>query len=191
MFNDVGEVSTFLTLVGRRIRPALDALGNVLDAHGEVEPIQGMADWARARRFAQGTWSHSAVAQDSHWRLRRHPETSQNTAQLVALPVRLGWHAAEHDLLAIVIANVSDKDLERTTLIAACRSDMAAIDGDRHRLCWWRRRRTLRRRQRFSFQPGADVKRSLPDRLHLGRVVTEWEKLGQKAACTTIGHPRA
>ncbi len=113
MFNAVGEVSTFLTLVGRRIRPALDALGNVLDAHGEVEPVQDMADWARARRFAQGTWPHGAVAQDRHWRLRRHPETLQNTAQLVALLVRLGRHAAEHDLLTIVIANVSDKHLER------------------------------------------------------------------------------
>src|SRR5580698_8770777 len=186
MFNDVGKVSTFLTLVSRRSRPALDALGNVLEAHCEVEPIQDMADWARARCFAQGTWPHGAVAQDRHRRLRRHPETLQNTAQLVALLVRLGWHAAEHDLLTIVIANVSDKDLKRTTLIAACRSDMAAIDGDRHRLRCLRRRRTLRRRQRFSFQPGADLECSLSDRLHLGHVVTEREKLRQKVACTTI-----
>jgi hypothetical protein len=191
MFNDVGEVSTFLTLVGRRMRPARDALGNVLDSLGEVEPIQDVADWACARRFAQRTWSHGAVAQDRHWRLRRHPETLQNTAQLMALLVRLGWHAAEHDLLTMVIANVSDKRLERTTLIAVRRSDMAAIDGDCHRRCWWRRRRTFRRRQRFSFQPGADVKCSLSDRLHLGHVITEREKLRQKSTCTTIGHPRA
>ena len=57
MFNDVGEVRTCLALVSRRISPALDALGDVLDAHGKVKPIQDMADWAGARRFAQGTWS--------------------------------------------------------------------------------------------------------------------------------------
>ncbi len=83
MFNDVRrEVhSTFLTLVSRVVSgQLLDALGDVLDAHGEVEPIQDMADWACARRFAQGTWSHGAVAQDRHWRLWRHPETLQHTA---------------------------------------------------------------------------------------------------------------
>jgi hypothetical protein len=189
MFNDVREVSTFRTLVSRRIRPTLDALGNVLDAHGEVKLIQDMAGWACARRFAQGTWSHGAVAQDRHWRLRRHPETLQHAAQLLALLVRLGGHAAEHDLLTNVIANVSDKHLERATLIAVCRSDMAAINRDCHILCWWRRRRAFCRRQRFSLEPGSDVKCSLSDRLHFGHTVTEWEKLSQKPACTTIGHP--
>src|SRR5262249_51318791 len=110
MFDDV-EVSTFLTLLDHRIRPALDVLGNVLDAHGVVAPIQDMADWARAYRFAQGTWCHGTVAQDRHGGLRRHPETLKNAAQLVALLVRLDRHAAEHGLLTIVIVNVSDKDL--------------------------------------------------------------------------------
>jgi hypothetical protein len=37
MFNDLGEVGTFGTHVSRRIWPALGALGNVLDADGEVD----------------------------------------------------------------------------------------------------------------------------------------------------------
>ena len=74
VFNTVGEVSAYLTVLGHCIRPAFDALGDVLDAHGEVEPIQNMADWPLARRLAQGARACGTVAQDRHRRLRRYSE---------------------------------------------------------------------------------------------------------------------
>jgi hypothetical protein len=74
VFNTVGDISAYLTVLGRRIRPALDALGDVLDTHGEVEPIQNMADWPLAHRLAQRARACGTVAQDRHRRLLRHSE---------------------------------------------------------------------------------------------------------------------
>jgi hypothetical protein len=52
----------------------------------------------------------------------------QHTAQLLPLPVRLGGHAAEHDLLSVVVAYLREEDLERAHLVAANRAHVAAVD---------------------------------------------------------------
>ena len=98
--------------------------------------------------------------------------------------------AAEHDLLTIVIANVSDKDLERATLITVCRSDMAAINRDCHRLCWCRRRRVLRRRQRFRSNCARREVFVVRIVSTSGGSSPSAEKLRQKPACVRRwGHP--
>ena len=62
----------------------------------------------------------------------------QHAAQLLGLPIGLGWHAAEDDLLAIIIAGLRNEHLEGPHLIAAHRPHMTGIDGQRDRLhvCW-------------------------------------------------------
>jgi hypothetical protein len=77
----------------------------------------------------------------------------KSAAQLIMLRNSLRGHAAENDLLPIVICDLSEQDLERAHLIMSNRSDMAAIDGklDRFRFYrgWFRH---LRGRDDFLFQ---------------------------------------
>jgi hypothetical protein len=57
----------------------------------------------------------------------------QHAAQLLPLPIRLGGHAGEHDLLSVIVAHLREEDLERTHLIAANRSHVTVVDGQRDR----------------------------------------------------------
>ena len=47
------------------------------------------------------------------------------------LPIRLCGHAAENDLLAVIVADLGKHHLERANLITSDRPHMAAIDGER------------------------------------------------------------
>jgi len=47
------------------------------------------------------------------------------------LSVGLGGHAAEYDLLAVIVADLGEHHLEPANLITSDRSHMAAVDGDR------------------------------------------------------------
>jgi hypothetical protein len=39
----------------------------------------------------------------------------QHTAQLLALPVSFGWHAVEHGLLSVVVADLSEEGSNERT----------------------------------------------------------------------------
>jgi hypothetical protein len=43
----------------------------------------------------------------------------QNVAQLIPWPIRLRGHAAEDDLLAVIVADLSKHHLERAELITS------------------------------------------------------------------------
>jgi len=43
----------------------------------------------------------------------------QHAAQLIPLPIRLRGHAAEDDLLAVIVADLSKHHLERADLITS------------------------------------------------------------------------
>jgi hypothetical protein len=58
----------------------------------------------------------------------------QHAAQLLGLPIGLGWHTAEDDLLAIIIAGLRNEHLEGPYLIAAHRAHVTGVDGQRDRL---------------------------------------------------------
>ena len=45
----------------------------------------------------------------------------RHAAQLLCLPIGLGRNAAEYDLIAIVVADLGDKNLEGPPLVAANR----------------------------------------------------------------------
>ena len=113
----------------------------------------------------------------------------QHAAQLVPLSVSLGRHTAEHDLLAVAVADLRREDLKGTHLVAAHRSHVTSVDGkgDRSR----RRRCRSWCRDRFPLQSGADVQRPLADRLDHWRVVAEREELLQHPACAAVRRPRA
>ncbi len=66
-------------------------------------------------------------------RIRSGAEVLKNVGQLLALSVSLCRHAAEHDLVASVIARLSDEDLERARLVATDRFRVPAIDGEHDR----------------------------------------------------------
>jgi hypothetical protein len=47
------------------------------------------------------------------------------------LAISLGWHATEHNPLAVVIADLGKEDLKRPHLVFPHRSHVTAVDGKR------------------------------------------------------------
>src|ERR1700683_59463 len=139
-----------------------------------MKPIQYVMGWTDARRLSQGSRPIGAIAQDGSRRARCRPEVMQHAAQLLCLPIRLGRHTAERDVLAVVVADLSDENLEGTPLVAANRFNAPAVDGKCDRACFGRARQA-RQRRRFSLEPGADMQSPLADRLHLGGVTERGE----------------
>ena len=62
------------------------------------------------------------IAQDGDLSVWRRAEPMQQAAQLLGLPIGLDRHAAEGDLLAIVVAGLRHEHLEGPHLIAAHRA---------------------------------------------------------------------
>jgi len=184
LVDNIREAGAFLTIFGSGVRPALDGLGDVLNAHREMKPIQHVTGRADAPRLPQGPRPVGAVTQDSDRRARCRPNVMQHAAQLLCLAISLGGHAAEYDLLAIVVADLSDENLEGPPLVVANRFHMTAIDGERDRSRFGRRSGGWRP-HRFSLESGADLQCSLADRLHL-RGVTEREELIKQRAGAAI-----
>ncbi len=63
----------------------------------------------------------------------------QYAAQLLGLPIGLDGHTAEDDLLTIIVAGLRHEHLEGPYLIAAHRSNVTGVDGQRNRLRVYRR----------------------------------------------------
>ena len=98
-----------------------------------------------------------AIAEDGQLRARCCAKATQHAAQLPSLSIGLDWYIAEDHLLAIIIAGLRNEHLEAPYLIAAHRTHVTGIDGqrDRVRVCWrWQRRW---RRDSRALQPGADL----------------------------------
>src|SRR3954470_11797627 len=105
----------------------------------------------------------------------------QHAAQLLLLPISLGWHAAEHGPLASVIAYLRDEDLERAYLVTAHRFHVTSVDGERDRSRFARPGRGWWGRHGITLQSGADAHRPLADRLDF-RGVPEREELFEQRA---------
>jgi hypothetical protein len=58
----LGEASTGLPICLRGDRPALGRLGDVLNPHRQMEPVEHMASGARARGFAERSWAIGTIA---------------------------------------------------------------------------------------------------------------------------------
>src|SRR5271157_4273606 len=105
----------------------------------------------------------------------------KHTAQLSSLRSRLRRHTSEHDLLPLVVADLSEENFERAPLILTSRPHVAAVNGECNR---FRGHRQLGSHPRNSLllQPSANTKGSLPRGFH-GLWLAEWQKLRQQ-------HPR-
>ena len=109
----------------------------------------------------------------------------QHTAQLSSLRSRLRGHAGEYDLFPLIVADLSEENLERAPLILTSRPHVATVDRECDR---FRHRRRLGSRPRDSLllQPGANTKGSLPGGFH-GLWLAEWQKLRQQRPRTAVG----
>ena len=112
----------------------------------------------------------------------------KHTAQLSRLRSRLRRHAGEYDLLPLIVADLSEENLERTPLILTSRPHVAAVNGECDR---FRRHRQLGSHPRDSLllQLRANTKGSLPGGFH-GLRLAEWQKLRQQRPGPAIGKQR-
>jgi hypothetical protein len=127
--DDFDEIRTSLAIVRGDIRPGFGCLINMLNPHRKVKPIKYMTSWARTGRFAERARTFRPIAENSDRSYGCRAQLMKNATQLVLLRNSLRGHAAENDLLPVVICDLSEQDLERAHLIMTNRPDMAAIDG--------------------------------------------------------------
>jgi hypothetical protein len=134
LLHSIGEAGAFLAVVVPVARPAFDCLGDMLDPHRQVEPVKHMESWTNARRLSQRPRPVAAIAKDGQLRARCCAKAMQHAAQLLGLPIGLGWHTADDDLLVIIIAGLRNEHLEGPYLKAAHRAHVTGVDGQRDRL---------------------------------------------------------
>jgi len=182
----IGQPHAVLALARRVGGPSLGRLCHVLDAHGEMKPIQHVVRRTDARRLAERARAISAITQDGHRRARCRTEAMQHTPQLLLLPVRLGRHAAEYDRPALVTADLGNKDLEGAHLVTAHRPHVAAVDGERNRARLRCRSGRLRGRECRALEPGADPQDPLPRGLDRGGI-PQREELAQQLQGSAVG----
>src|SRR3954463_10436840 len=175
----IGQPRLVRALARRVSGPSLGRLRHVLDAHGEMKPVQYVAGWTDACRLSERARAISAVAQDGHRRARRRAEAMQHTPQLLLLPVRLGRHAAEDDRPALVAADLGHEDLEGAHLVVAHRPHVAAVNAERDRARRGYRSGRLRGRQCRALEPGANLQGPLPRSLDRRGIPQGEERLQQ------------
>ena len=124
-----------------------------------------MVSWTRAGGFAERSWTIGTIAQDGDQCRWRRSQSMQHTAQLSSLRRRLRWHAGEYDLFPLIVADLSEEDLERAPLVLTSRPHVAAVNGECN---LFRRHRRLGPHPRDSLllQPGANTKGSVPGGFH-------------------------
>jgi hypothetical protein len=83
VLHSIGEAGAFLAVVVPVARPAFDRLGDMLDAHRQVEPVKHMESWTNARRLSQRPRPVGAIAEDGQLRARCCAKAMQHAAQLL------------------------------------------------------------------------------------------------------------
>lgn len=108
----------------------------MLNAHCEMEPVEHMTGRTEARRLAKRPRTVGPIAQDRDLGTWRRAKTMQHSAQLLGLPIGLDWHAAEGDLLAVVVTDLRHENLEGLKEViegsgANCRIRSAMMSAER------------------------------------------------------------
>jgi hypothetical protein len=170
--DDLNEIRTRLAIVRGDVRPTFGRLINMENPHRKVEPVKYMMSRARTGRFAERTQTFRPITEDRDRGDGRRARFMKDTAQLVLVRNSLRGHAAENDLLPVVICDLSEQNLQPAYLILTNRSDVAAIDGKHDR---FRRHRGwfhhLHGRDGLLLQPRANTDRASAGRLHRRNVV--------------------
>ena len=109
-----GEASTSLAISFRGVGPARGRLCDVLYPHREVEPVEHMMRRTGAGGLAERSWTIGTIAQDGDRCRWRRSQSMKHTAQLSRLRSRIRRHAGEYDALPLIVADLSEENLERT-----------------------------------------------------------------------------
>jgi hypothetical protein len=64
LVDNIREAGAFLTILVSGIRPTLDGLGDVLNAHRKMKPVEHVMCWTGACRLSQVTRPVDAVTED-------------------------------------------------------------------------------------------------------------------------------
>ncbi|WP_158930989.1 hypothetical protein [Acidisphaera sp. S103] len=108
-FDRLGEAGTSLAISLRGVGPTCGRLGDVLNPHRDVEPIQYMVSRTGAGGFAERSWTIGTIAQDGDRYRWRGSQSMKHTAQLSRLRRRLRRHAREYDLFPLIVAEFSER----------------------------------------------------------------------------------
>jgi hypothetical protein len=110
----------------------------------------------------------------------------EHTTQLSRLRSRLRRHAGKYDLFPLIVADLSEENLERAPLILTSRPNVAAVNGEcnRFRHHPWPGSRP---RDSLLLQPRANTKGSLPGGFH-GLWLAERQKLRQQRPRPAVGN---
>jgi hypothetical protein len=157
-----------------------------LDAVGPSTPtVEHMMSRTGAGGFAERSWAIGTIAQDGDRCRWRRSQSMKHTAQLSSLRSRFRGHAGEYDVLPLIVANLSEENLERAPLILTSRANVAAVNGecDRFRR---HRRPGFRPCDSLLLQPGANTEGSLPGGFH-GLWLADWQELRQQRPCPAVG----
>jgi hypothetical protein len=91
-----------------------------------------MMGWTSAGGFAERSRTVGIITQDGD---RRRSRSNKHAAQLASLRMRLGRYTGEHDLLRLIVADLSKQNLDRATLILTDRPHVTAVNGEHDRFC--------------------------------------------------------
>jgi hypothetical protein len=109
----LGEASTSLAISLRVIGPPRGRLCDVLNPHREMKPVQYMMSRTGAGGSAERSWTIGTIAQNGDLCRRRRSQSMKHTAQLSRLRSRLRRHAGKYDLFPLIVADLSEENLER------------------------------------------------------------------------------
>lgn len=104
VLHSIGEARAFLAVFVPVVWPGFDYLCDMLDGHRQVESVHHMESWTNTRRFSQRPRPLGAIAEDRQLGARCCATAMQHATRLVRRHLGLGWHTAEDDLLAVIIA---------------------------------------------------------------------------------------
>jgi hypothetical protein len=126
----LGEASTSVTIRLRRLGPVRGRLCDVLNPHREMKPIQDMMGRPGTGCLTKRSWTIGTIAQDGDRCRWRRSQSMKHTAQPSRLRSRLRRHAGEYDPLPLIVADLSEENLERARLILTSRPHVAAVNGE-------------------------------------------------------------
>ena len=113
--DDFNQIRARPAIVRGDVRPAFGRLVNMLNPHRKVKPVEHMMGWARTGRLAERAWTFRPIAENGDRGDGRRAQFMKNAAQLILLRNGLRGHAAENDLLPLVIRDLGEQNSNERT----------------------------------------------------------------------------
>jgi hypothetical protein len=87
----------------------------MLNPHRKVKPVKHVMSWAGTGRIAERARTSRPIAENRDRGDGCRAQFMKNAAQLTRLRNSLRGHAAENDLLPVVICDLGEQDLDERT----------------------------------------------------------------------------